>query len=77
MGEPLLMLLLTFFGISIYQTTSYKQTDNKKTTLVVISITERNCEKTGTSKELWDRLCRQMDIAATNMSIFRHFFFSG
>ena len=33
----------------------------------------RNCEKTGTSKGLWDCLGRRMDIAPTNMLIFRHF----
>ena len=31
------------------------------------------CEKTGTSKGLWDRLGRTMDIAPTNNCIFRYF----
>ena len=30
----------------------------------------RACEKTGTSKGLWDRLSRRMDIAPTNKCTF-------
>ena len=36
----------------------------------LILSTPKNCEKTGTSKGLWDRLGRRMDIAPTNERIF-------
>ena len=33
----------------------------------------RNCKKSRTVKELWDRLGRRRDIGPTNKCIFRHF----